>query len=65
MRHLIEKELQENRAKGHCFKCDEIWGMGHRCTKRELSVLLMEEEDEDGTDYGGRVTNISHTGNSH
>lgn len=53
MRRLTNKELQEKRAKGLCFRCDEKWSMGHRCKKRELSVLLIEEEDEEGTEYSG------------
>lgn len=28
MRRLTEKELQEKRAKGLCFRCDEMWGGG-------------------------------------
>lgn len=35
--------------------------MGHRCKKRELSVLLIEEEDEDGTDYSGSEPPMSPT----
>lgn len=55
MRRLTDKELQEKRAKGLCFKCDEKWGPGHRCRKKELSVLLMEDIDGDEVDgdYGG------------
>lgn len=39
-RRLTERELQEKRAKGLCFRCDERWGVGHRCQRKELSVLL-------------------------
>ncbi|XP_074323394.1 uncharacterized protein LOC141660315 [Apium graveolens] len=56
MRRLTDRELQEKRAKGLCFKCDEKWMMGHRCKKRELSVLLIDEDDEDGTEFGGNET---------
>lgn len=58
MRRLTEKELQEKRAKGLCFKCDEKWGMGHKCQRRELSVLFMEdleEEDMEGTLSGSEA----------
>lgn len=51
VRRLTEKELQEKRAKGLCYRCDEKWAMGHRCKKRELSVLLMDEEDEEAECY--------------
>lgn len=48
VKRLTEKELQEKRSKGLCFRCDDKWSIGHRCKKRELSVLLMD--DEDGAD---------------
>lgn len=33
-----------------CFKCDGKWQVGHRCNKRELSVLLSQgEEDDEGS----------------
>ena len=44
---MTEKELQEKRAKGLCYRCDAKWMVGHRCRKKELSVLLIEEEEED------------------
>lgn len=45
IRRLTEKELQEKRAKGLCYRCDAKWAMGHRCKKKELSVMLISEED--------------------
>lgn len=45
IRRLTEKELQEKRAKGLCYRCDAKWMVGHRCKKKELSVMLIEEED--------------------
>ena len=47
---MSDKELQEKRAKGLCFRCDDKWNVGHRCKKRELGVLLLEGDDEDGVD---------------
>lgn len=61
MRRLSDKELQQKRAKGLCFRCDEKWSMGHRCKKKELSVLLIEEEEEDRTDYSGSDPPMSPT----
>lgn len=61
MRHLSDKELQEKRSKGLCFKCDEKWYMGHRCKRRELSVLLIEGDEEEGTKYAGSDPPISPT----
>lgn len=46
IKRLTEKELQEKKEKGLCFRCDDKWSMGHRCKKKELSVLLLGEEDE-------------------
>lgn len=53
MRRLSEKELQEKRAKGLCFRCDEKWNIGHRCKRRELSVLLIDDGEEDYSEGTG------------
>lgn len=29
------------------------WSIGHKCSKRELSVLLMEEKEDERIDYNG------------
>ncbi|XP_021776460.1 uncharacterized protein LOC110740287 [Chenopodium quinoa] len=47
-RRLTESELQDWRAKGLCFRCDERWGVGHRCKRKELSVLIAAGEGGDG-----------------
>lgn len=47
VRRLTEKELQEKRAKGLCYRCDDKWVQGHRCRHKELSVLLIDEEEEE------------------
>lgn len=44
MRRLSEKELQEKRSKGLCFRCDGKWSVGHKCQKKELSVLLTQDD---------------------
>lgn len=64
MRRLTDKELQEKRAKGLCFRCDDKWSMGHRCKKRELSVLVIEEEEDESTEYSGSEPPMSPTENS-
>ncbi|XP_074337653.1 uncharacterized protein LOC141674849 [Apium graveolens] len=51
-RRLTEKELQTKREKGECFRCEEKWSTGHRCKKRELSVILMQGEVGE-TEQGG------------
>lgn len=34
-----------------CFRCDDKWSVGHRCKKKELSVLLGCDDDEE-VEYG-------------
>lgn len=45
VKRMTEKELQEKRAKGLCYRCDAKWTVGHRCKKKELSVMLIAEEE--------------------
>lgn len=45
VKRLTESELQEKRAKGLCYRCDAKWAVGHRCKKKELSVMLIAEEE--------------------
>ncbi|KAI0493558.1 hypothetical protein KFK09_023677 [Dendrobium nobile] len=42
---LTETELQEKRAKGLCFRCDERYTPGHRCKDRTLQVLIVCDEE--------------------
>lgn len=49
VRRLTDKELQEKRAKGLCFRCDDKWAIGYRCRKRELSVILLDDDDDKST----------------
>lgn len=49
-RKLTEKELQQKRARGICFRCDDKWALGHRYRRKEFSVIRIDEEEEDGTD---------------
>lgn len=53
--------MQKKRAKGLCFRCDDKWSIGHRCKRRELSVLVMEEEEDDNTEYSGSDPPMSPT----
>ena len=41
--------MEERRAKGLCFSCDEKFVKGHRCSA--LGCLLIVEVDEDMTDH--------------
>ncbi|KAH9656946.1 hypothetical protein KPL70_022865 [Citrus sinensis] len=42
-RKLTEAELQSKLERGLCYKCDEKFSLGHRCRKRELQVVLLQE----------------------
>ncbi|XP_056686977.1 uncharacterized protein [Spinacia oleracea] len=54
-KRLTERELQEKKAKGLCFRCDERWGIGHQCKRKEMSVILIDEEDDDGGELDGEL----------
>ncbi|KAI0520439.1 hypothetical protein KFK09_007914 [Dendrobium nobile] len=45
-KQLTEKEIQEKRAKGLCFRCDEKYTPGHRCKDRTLQVLTVCDDEE-------------------
>lgn len=50
VRRLSDKEMQEKREKGLCFRCDGKWTAGHRCLRRELSILCAEEDEEEAVE---------------
>ncbi|GJZ65654.1 hypothetical protein Tco_0622350 [Tanacetum coccineum] len=45
-RRMTESEIQDRKAKGLCFRCEEKYTSGHRCTSRTLQVMLVDESDE-------------------
>ena len=49
IRRLTESEAQSKRKMGVCYYCDEKWGPGHRCKRRELQRLgpTVEARDAD------------------
>ncbi|PKU77049.1 putative mitochondrial protein [Dendrobium catenatum] len=49
---LTEEEMQEKRAKGLCFRCEEKFVPGHRCKDRALRALTVyiDEAPEEGDD---------------
>ncbi|KAJ9544173.1 hypothetical protein OSB04_023880 [Centaurea solstitialis] len=47
-RRLTDHEVQQKRALGLCYRCDEKYGPGHRCKKKEMSVLLVQAEEQEG-----------------
>nr|GEZ30858.1 hypothetical protein [Tanacetum cinerariifolium] len=46
-RRLSRKELENKRAKGECFWCTERFVPGHKCTRNQNQVYIIEMEDED------------------
>ena len=59
IRRLTDQELQHKRERGLCYRCDDKWSAGHRCRRRELSVLVTMEGD-----YEGEVTEAEEDGES-
>lgn len=47
IRRLSDAEMQMKREKGLRYRCDDKWSIGHRCKKRELSVLLTCDGEEE------------------
>lgn len=46
VRRELPKELEERKAKGLCFTCNEKYTRGHQCKKRQLYALDGEEKDQ-------------------
>lgn len=49
-RRMSDAEYNQRRELGLCFRCEEKFGPNHKCKNRQLRVILMEEEEEDGPD---------------
>ena len=45
IRRFINAEIQQRREKGLCYRCDEKYSPGHRCKRRELNILVLQEEE--------------------
>ncbi|GJU41638.1 hypothetical protein Tco_1194595 [Tanacetum coccineum] len=46
---MTESEIQDKKAKGLCFRCEEKYTLAHHCTShmsRTLQVMLVDESDE-------------------
>lgn len=61
VKRLNDKEFQEKKAKGLCFNCDDKWVVSHRCKRKELSVILLNEEDDEEFEFGGSESQASPT----
>ena len=50
-KRLTDREMQEKRERGLCFRCDERFSPGHRCKQKTPQVLwVTDDEEEDGID---------------
>ncbi|GKD33084.1 hypothetical protein Tco_1248593 [Tanacetum coccineum] len=50
-RRMTESELEERRAKGLCFRCEEKFKPGHRCAPHTLQVMIVDDSDEENEQY--------------
>ncbi|GKB73847.1 hypothetical protein Tco_0935259 [Tanacetum coccineum] len=62
-RRLSRKELENKRARGECFWCTEKFMPGHKCTRNQNQVYIIEMEDED--DLGADETETENEENEH
>ncbi|XP_058766610.1 uncharacterized protein LOC131640216 [Vicia villosa] len=49
IRKLSSAQLQERRAQGLCFNCDEKFVVGHKCSTSRFLLLLADDENLDAT----------------
>ncbi|KAK1581592.1 hypothetical protein Q3G72_007202 [Acer saccharum] len=50
IRRLLEAKIQDHQSQGLCFRCDEKFGLGHRCLKRQLQVIFLVVDEFDMDD---------------
>ena len=43
---LTPQQLDERRARGLCFNCDNKYSKGHKCNEKKLFYIDCEEEEE-------------------
>ena len=55
IRTIRPRDLEERRAKGLCFWCNERFVPGHRCKNKCLYSLCILEDDEDVVDIEGEA----------
>jgi len=54
-RPIRNRDLDERRAKGICFWCDEKFIPGHRCQNKKLYSLCVMEENGEGSEDEGAI----------
>ena len=47
-KRLTETKIQDKRAKGLCFRCNERFSPGHQCKDKSLQVLTVCDKEEGG-----------------
>lgn len=57
IKRLAEKEWQDKKAKGLCYRCDDKWSLGHRCRVKEMNVVLVDD-DEDAKRTSAAVSHL-------
>ncbi|PNX97560.1 retrotransposon-related protein, partial [Trifolium pratense] len=45
IRHIPGAEVNERRAKGLCFRCNERWDPLHQCASKQLRVLILGDDE--------------------
>lgn len=52
---MTDNEVRIKKEKGLCFRCDEKFSLGHRCKRRELNIIAVQEGEDlsDKTDQVG------------
>ncbi|GFZ10853.1 hypothetical protein Acr_22g0002510 [Actinidia rufa] len=46
----LPKELEEKKAKGLCFKCNERYTRGHQCKKKQLYAIDVDDGEQEDYD---------------
>lgn len=47
IKKLTQREMEARKEKGLCFNCDEKFVRGHRCQRKQLFLIIGEEEEEE------------------
>lgn len=50
--------MEARRDKGLCYNCDEKYVRGHRCQRRQLYLLVGENEEPPETEPGGVIEEV-------
>ena len=43
---MINNEIRVKKYKGLCFWCDEKFNLRHHCKRRELNIIVVQEEED-------------------